>query len=397
MRYVYQTENTYSYLSIWVFSLFVLVLCSGCAEESHEPYKVGYIGCLTGKCSDLGQSGRDGVIFAVEEINSRGGITDAKGTQKKIELIVVTSQGGEDTAINNFRDLVSQGVVAVICPMTSQVGVTLKSEADTTETVLISPTVSTTELSKQEDYFFRVYQTSDIAAPALAKYATEIDKIKTFAIAYDETNIAFVNPWIEYFRKGVAENGGEIVGIQPLHETLPMLRYAKRINSMEADGVLVIASAYTTGLFIQQLHKLGSKAQILGTEWSTTKSLPGFSGRALDGAYFISSFDETNHTTRHLDFEQSYSKRFLVAPGFAPKFSYEALSLLAMALSKQTNTANLRETLTTLGSVPGLQDDIKLDRYGDIERRIYIKQYREDHFVDVAQFLNGKLKVIKQP
>ena len=397
MRYVYQAENTYSYFSILAFSLFVLVLCSGCAEESHEPYRVGYIGCLTGKCSDLGQSGRDGVLLAVEEINRRGGIADSKGTRKKIELIVVTSQGGEDDTINNFRGLISQDVVAVIGPMTSQDGITLKSEADATETILISPTVSTTELSKQEDYFFRVYQTSDVTAPALAKYATEVDKIKTFAIAYDETNISLVNPWIEYFRKGVVENGGEIVGIQPLHETLSMLTYAKRINSIEADGVLVIANAYTTGLFIQQLHKLGSKSQILGTEWSTTKSLPGFSGRALDGAYFISSFDETNHTTRHLDFEQSYSKRFRADPGFASKFSYEALSLLAMALSKQANTANLRETLTTLGPVPGLQGDIEFDRYGDIKRRIYIKQYREDHFVDVAQFFNGKIELIKQP
>ena len=145
MRHLCRTESIYSHPLI-LFSLLVLVICSGCAEENHGAFRVGYIGCLTDKCSDLGQAGRDGVILAIEEINSRGGITDSKGAQKQVELIVVNSRGEKDAAINGFRGLISQGVVAVIGPMTSQVGVTLKAEADATKTVLISPTVSTTEL-----------------------------------------------------------------------------------------------------------------------------------------------------------------------------------------------------------------------------------------------------------
>ncbi|MBW1797231.1 MAG: ABC transporter substrate-binding protein, partial [Deltaproteobacteria bacterium] len=84
----------------------------GC--ENKKPVKVGFVGGLTGRLSYLGTAGRNGVILAVEEINEAGGING-----RPVELI--TRDDGHDpkVAVKVDRELIGEGVVAIIGHMTS--------------------------------------------------------------------------------------------------------------------------------------------------------------------------------------------------------------------------------------------------------------------------------------
>lgn len=379
---------------IFFIGLLLLLALVGCEGDPPETIKIGFVGCLTGICSDLGTSGRDGVLLAADEINKQGGLLTVQNDRRRIEIVSVNTRTSDGVfTVESFRGLVSQGVVAVVGPMTSQAGALLKPEADAAQTVLFSPTVSTTQLSGLDDFFFRVYPTCDLTAPALAQYALKIDGLKTFAIAYDEINVAFVDPWIDFFREAVVNGGGKIVGLQPLSDVRPMLKSAERVHGMLPDGVLVIGSAYETGLFIQQMKKLGSTARILGTEWSTAKGLEGYAGRALEESYFISSFDQGSHAENSLEFEKSYLARFNQVPTFAAKFGYEATILLLKALSKTPKGGDLRRSLKSLGPVPGLQTDLELDMFGDVNRGVYIKQFSDGSFKTVARYINKSIEI----
>ncbi|HKI49124.1 MAG TPA: ABC transporter substrate-binding protein, partial [Desulfobacteria bacterium] len=57
-----------------ILILAILVSAAIGCEKKENPIKVGFVGGLTGRLSDLGTAGRNGVILAVEEINGKGGI-----------------------------------------------------------------------------------------------------------------------------------------------------------------------------------------------------------------------------------------------------------------------------------------------------------------------------------
>lgn len=389
MRQVRLPKNIYfpGWPSFFLWS--ALTLFAGCAEENKTTLKVGFIGCLSGKCSDLGTNGRNGVILAIDEINRQGGFLDSKGNNRPIELVVADTRGGTESAIKSFQQLVHQGVIAIIGPMTSQTGVILKPEADASKTVLISPTVSTEQLSGQDDYFFRVYPTAHVTAPALAKHAIDFHKSQRFTIVHSDSNSPFVDSWIEHFSGDIATYGGDVIGIHQIKKDEPTLPLAQRIVSEKPDSVLVLANAFDTGMIVQQFRKLESRVTILGTEWSTTESLVEFSGRGLEGAYFISSIDGNSQDPLYLEFRQKFQERFGREASFASQFGFEALNALVSALRIQPDEKRLKETLRTIGEVKGLQGKLLIDSFGDVQRDIYLKKFVDGNFQTIARW-NGQ-------
>ena len=66
-----------------VILLGFIFLCNLYGCKMSAVIKIGYIGPLTGKYSDLGLSGRNGAMLAVEKINETGGLAG-----RNIELLV---------------------------------------------------------------------------------------------------------------------------------------------------------------------------------------------------------------------------------------------------------------------------------------------------------------------
>ena len=73
------------------------------------PVKLGFVGGLTGKLSDMGTAVRNGVILAVEEANKEGGING-----RQIVLITRDDKNDPEIALAVDRELINEGVVAII-------------------------------------------------------------------------------------------------------------------------------------------------------------------------------------------------------------------------------------------------------------------------------------------
>ncbi|MGM0427217.1 MAG: ABC transporter substrate-binding protein, partial [Thermodesulfobacteriota bacterium] len=105
-----------------ILYLCVIIMISagslGCDREK-EPIKLGFSGCLTGRLSDLGTSGRNGAILAVEQVNEAGGING-----RPVELIVRDDRQNKAEALRVDQELMAEGVVAIIGHMTSTMSIT---------------------------------------------------------------------------------------------------------------------------------------------------------------------------------------------------------------------------------------------------------------------------------
>ena len=97
-------------------SLFLLLagslLLGACSPP--PPIKIGFIGGLTDRNSDNGQSGLNGVILAVEQFNRAGGVDG-----RLVELLPKDDAQDKAVAAKSSEELVAAQVEAVVGPFTS--------------------------------------------------------------------------------------------------------------------------------------------------------------------------------------------------------------------------------------------------------------------------------------
>ncbi len=362
-------------LSVVILILGVCLSVASCSEEL--PLKIGFVGGLTGRVADLGVAGRDGVIMEVEDINRSGGIGG-----RKVELVIKDDRQDAESAKQAIRELISEQVIAIIGPMTSSMAVVIQPLIGSSQTVTISPTAKTDQLSDQDDFFLRVTTQLSRNAEQLASHAVKGLGLKKIAVVYDVSNRAFTETWLNYFEKSLLQNGGQIAVAEEFtsQPDVHFLPIAKRILATKPDGVLLLSNAIDTALLAQQIRKLESKVALFSSEWAFTTDLISFGGRPVNGMIAFLSFNANSQEARYLAFKERFTNRFGYAPSFATVLAHDATSFLFAGLKKNPPQSGLKEALLNLGPFPGLQSKITVDRYGDVERTLFMTVIEDGQF-----------------
>ncbi len=352
-----------------------LSACSGCGRE--EPIKVGFVGGLTGRLSDLGTAGRDGVLLAVEEVNRTGGIRG-----REIALVAKDDRHDPDEARKVDRELIEEGVVAIIGHMTSAMTAAVLPLINEKRMLMIGPTVSSDEFSGIDDYFLRVMAPSLQEAVRLAQAAFSLKGAREVFAVFDESNASYSRPYIEAFGGELQRLGGRMVQTKSFSsgkEWRPG-EIAGSILAAGADGVLLVAAAGDAAMLCQQLRKIGSGIPAFAAGWAMTDEFLRSGGPAVESAVFSHVFDRESQSPRYLKFKQDFSGRFGREPDFAAMYAYEAANVLFEAIASAGVSGPLKETIIGKATFQGLQGDFALDRFGDAVRPRVIVTVREGRF-----------------
>lgn len=345
--------------SILLFLSGVLLLV-GCKDP--EPVRIGFVGELTSRSTGLGVSGRDGFLLAIEEANRKGGIEG-----RKIEPLVRDIRMHNETALHAVRSLVDEHVSAIVGPMTSQTAVAIVPELNRAGIPLVSPTVSTNELTGIDDFFFRVYYTNAQAARLLAQKLSA-QGVQKIAAIYDLGNRAYTADWVNFFQEALAASGHASVERIPFEmrsDTL-FLELAKEALQTVPDGILILANAVDTAMICQQLTKLGSQVPRYATGWSYSDDLLQFGGKSVEGLTIIQSANLTDPSPAVQAFNRDYRERYRTEPNFPALHAYDATRMVLAALAQTAEPAGLREELLQMDRFSGLQVDLSVDAYGDL-------------------------------
>jgi len=258
--------------------------------------------------------------------------------------------------------------------MTSSMAVAIKPVIDADQMVTVSPTVKTDQLSAQDDFFIRVTTPLSSNAVKLATYAVNTLHLQKFAVIYDTSNRAFTETWFNHFKTALQERGGEIVAKEEFSSgpSVHLLPIAERVMASNPEGVLLLSNAIDTALLAQQLDKLGTQVPMFSSEWAFTTDLISFGGRAVEGMSSYHSFNANSEEPDYLSFKKRFIQRFGYVPAFASVLAYDATSFLFAGLENNPGRAGLKKSLLELGSYQGLQSQFKVDRFGDVERRLFL-------------------------
>lgn len=351
----------------------VLVACF-----SREPIRLGFMGGLSGRVADLGIGGRDGALLAIELRNASGGVGG-----RLVELIAEDDQQDTEIAKQAVSRLINSKVVAIIGPMTSAMAVATVPLANNAQVLMVSPTVTTTELAGMDDYFLRVIDSTTAYASRSAGYHFSVQGSRRITVAFDLKNRAYTESWLTDYRKVFEAAGGAIVEAVPFSsgDDSHFSALAQRLLQSRPDGVLILANSVDTAILAQQLRKRNAVVHINACEWSATERLIELGGKAVEGVLIAQFIDRESQQSAYVDFRKAYLARFKREPGFPGLIAFDATNVVLDGLAAQTPGQALKNVILERREFAGAQSRIRFDANGDATRDTYLTTVRNGAFV----------------
>ncbi len=218
--------------------------------------KVGVVIPLSGKLAETGADLKRGLEFAVEQINSAGGVKSLGGA--KIVLIYGDSAGKPETGAAEAERLITEEkVVAIVGSYQSSVTKTVSEVCERYHVPMLNPeSASPTLTERGYKWFFRSTPHDGTFAKQHVEFVNWLNKkygnqIKRVAIIHEDTEwgTGSANAWKKYF----SEAGYEIVKVISYHAAT-ITSMDSEIDSLKAanpDIVLIASYVQDAILFVQ--------------------------------------------------------------------------------------------------------------------------------------------------
>lgn len=188
----------------------VLTAVSGAATA--KEILIGNMQDISGPTSVWGNAVTRGAEIAVEKINAAGGIDGVM-----LRLVTMDTKANVQEAIKGYNSLVSSGVIAVVGPPVSNIGLAVAPLANKAGVPVvgsfIDPRVTVGEDGKPQPAMFLMQPSSVQYSEIMASYTIDKLGLKKIGILYDQSNafaVSLIKPYVAYIK----EAGGEIVSEQ---------------------------------------------------------------------------------------------------------------------------------------------------------------------------------------
>jgi len=355
--------------------LAVIGLAALCGCQPAPPIKVGFIGGLSGRVSDLTVDARNGTQLAIETLN-------AKPEGPRYELHSHDDGHSADQGPAVIDAIADEGDAFAIGPLISTIAKGMAPEASKRHLVLISPTANADELSGIDDWFFRVIPTAGPGADQLAEAAIARG-LKSAAVMAEWHNRIFSESFTPRFDTRFQALGGTPSRVVR-YETDQNPDYAAIAAQLLASHprlVLLVCSAVDAAIVSQHLRRLDPGVQIAMSSWAANAQLLQLGGRAVEGALVMQVLDLDSQAPAYVEFRKRFIDRFGNTPSQGAVFSYDATMMAAEGLRRKSDSQSLRDVLRAPGSWPGLQQPLVLDRFGDSVGRVHLSEVHAGRFV----------------
>ena len=366
-------KKLYIFLTIVIFSgVYFLYIF----KELKEVIKIGFVGALTAKYSDLGNPMMNGIILAFEEEKY-----EING--KKIELIFKDDKKDEQVNRQIVNDFISQGIKIVMGNVTSSMSkISMSIINKHKDMFMISAASASNEFSGIDDQFFRVHvANNEQRFSTFTKYIKDNNFKKIYGI-YDPGNITYTKDYLENFEKSFISNGGEnFIKYAKTDENLDDLVFD--INNSNPDLIVLCANSVDAARVVQYLRMKGIQTQITSSEWAMTPAFIENTGKYSEGIIFNIDYDENSKSEDFINFSNKFKKKYNIEPSLYASKGYE-LARVIIELLKMGEQTELKKNLLIKKEFKGLQDIIIFDQYGDVIRKF-----------DTFKVVNGKFEKIQ--
>ena len=340
---------------------------------------VGYYGDLTGRTASFGQSTRNGVEMAIDEINKAGGVMG-----RKVRVIVEDDQGEPNKAATVVSKLVNQDKVhAVLGEVASSNSLAAAPKAQEAKVPMISPSSTNPNVTQVGDYIFRVCFIDPFQGDVMAKFASKNLKATKAAILYD-FNSDYSRGLREFFTRSFKGSGGQIVAEQSYTQgDRDFSGQLTAIRSANPDVIYVPGYYGEVGVIANQTKQLGIKAPLLGGDGWDSPQLWQLGGAALNGDYISNHYSVDDPLPAVQKFVADYKARYNILPDALAALGYDSMRVLADAITRAggTESAKLRDAIAQTKNFPGITGSITIDKDRNPVKSAVVLKLQDGKFV----------------
>lgn len=326
----------------------------------HSLIKIGYYGDLSGPTFNFGESAKNGVLMAAEEINQAGGING-----RRVDVVIEDDQGSPERAATRASKLIDRDkVIAVIAGGTSGNSRAGAPKAQVAKIPLIAPSATDPAVTPIGDYIFRACFIDTFQGEVMAKFAVNTLKARKAAILLD-FNSPYSRGLSDFFELSFTRLGGQIVAKQLY--TITDGDYRGQLNSIRlaAPDVIYIPGYYgNVALIAKQARQIGITQPLLGGDGWDAPELWDLGGDSLNGSYISNHYSAEDPSPAIQAFVREYKLRYgNLLPDAHAALAYDAMRVLFDAIQRAgtTDGPKLRDALAQTKSFPGVTGIITIN------------------------------------
>lgn len=346
-----------------------IVLFSYC-NNKNDTIKIGSTLDLTGPYAAYGKQVKDGILLAMEEINSNGGISG-----KEIVIDLQDSKSDAKTAVANAQRFLNiDEAKIVIGEISSSATMAMIPVVEQNKAFLFAPASSSPKLSNVSKCFARNWPSDVAEAGNAATFAfREFKSLNPFTIySNDEYGLGLKNKFDEVFTK----LGGHILGSELFEmNTTDFKTILVKLKSLNTDCIYIVGGAKDIGNFIKQYSEMKMKHNIISNSNFLQIDCLNIAGRFANGIIIPTPFYLANDTAniKAVNFYKAYKQKYNREPTITDANAYDAIYLIANAIEKNGYDAvKVAEYIRNLKQYEGVAGKVSFTN-GDVERPIIFK------------------------
>ena len=370
-------------VSLLITALFTSFACVRRGGETNSDNTgtilVGYYGDLSGRTSSFGQSTKNGVEMAADEINKAGGING-----QQIKIITEDDQGEPNKAATVVTKLINQdGVKALLGEVASSNSLAAAPKAQEAKVPMISPSSTNPAVTQVGDYIFRVCFIDPFQGEVMAKFSANNLKAKRAAILYD-FNSDYSRGLFQFFKRSFTGLGGEIVSEQSYTQgDRDFSGQLTAIRSANPDVIYVPGYYGEVGVIANQTKQLGIKAPLLGGDGWDAPQLWELGGASLNGNYISNHYSVDDPSPAIQKFVKDYQSRYNILPDALAALGYDSMKVLADAIKRAggTESAKLRDAIAQTQNFAGVTGAISINQDRNAVKPAVVLKLQNSKFV----------------
>lgn len=318
-----------THLIVLVLALLLIgsVLVFGTKEETESgTLKIGVVASLTGPGAYYGESIRNGVTLAVDEINAAGGIEG-----KQLEVVFEDDTTNPQKTVTATEKLTSvDNVLAIVgiqwdflanaaVPVAERAGVAAISTAAPIDSILGE---------KKSPNFFTTYPSVEANEASIQEFFVQ-ENVRTVAI------IAVQNDWgtahVNAYTAAAEKSGVTVVKVFRVAQTdrNDFKTQMAQIKSLGPDAVLLALNDGDNLSYVKWHRDFGLTAAVLGNMNFAHPFANGELAYAQGAGMYLVDFTDPS-----TGFAEKYEARFGKPPHIAADTSYDAIYVIKEAIEK---------------------------------------------------------------
>jgi branched-chain amino acid transport system substrate-binding protein len=328
----------------WLAALTALSAFSAVGIATAADIKLGAAEALSGPAGQYGQSIKNGLVLALEEINAAGGV---KGN--KLTLVLEDEQGKKEQAIDVFKKLIFQDKVLMLFgPTLSNSAQAADPIAQAAKVVVFGTSNTADGITSIGDHVFRNSVTEADVLPETLRVSAKVAGIKKVAVLYGNDDV-FTKSGFDAFKKALDNLNISITTTETFAKgDVDFKAQLTKIKASNPDAIVLSALIAEGAPIMVQARGLGIDLPFIGGNGMNSVKIFDLAKDKSDKLWTGSPWALASQTKENQHFVVAYTQKYKAAPDQFSAQAFDAMNIVAKALAKIKLTGDLQADRSAL-------------------------------------------------